>query len=93
MGTRKTNGALEGHVDVKDAYRMAQDDIRTLLRLIVQETRMHAGYAKKSGLHFGHVGDLGAVRRSLVEVLAQLAQQDEQFVWKRVAEARTGRKT
>ena len=93
MGTRKTNGALEGHVDVKDAYRMAQDDIRTLLRLIAEETRMHAGYAKKSGLHFGHVGDLGAVRRSLVEVLAQLAQQDEQFVWKRVAEARAGRKT
>ena len=26
MGTRKTNGAFEGHVDVKDAYRMAQDD-------------------------------------------------------------------
>ena len=51
MGTRKTNGALEGHVDVKDAYRMAQDDIRTLLRLIAEETRMHAGYAKKDGLH------------------------------------------
>jgi hypothetical protein len=93
MGTRKTDGALEGHVDVKDAYRMAQSDIRTLLRLIAQEARMHAGYAKKDGLHFGHVGDLGAVRRSLVEVLAQFAQQDEQFVWKRLAEARAGRKT
>ena len=79
--------------DLLDAYpRLAQDDIRALLRLIAQETRMHAGYAKKSGLHFGHVGDLGAVRRSLVEVLAQLAQQDEQFVWKRLAEARAGRK-
>jgi len=93
MGTRKTNGAFEGHVDVKDAYRMAQDDIRTLLRLIAQETRMHAGYAKKSGLHFGHVGDLGAVRRSLVEVMAQLSQQDEQFVWKRVAAMRRGKKS
>ena len=93
MGTRKTNGALEGHVDVKDAYRMAQDDIRTLLRLIAEEARMHAGYAKKDGLHFGHVGDLGAVRRSLVEVLAQLAQQDEQFVWKRVAAMRRGKKS
>ena len=92
MGTRKTNGALEGHVDVKDAYRMAQDDIRTLLQMIALETRMHGRYAKKSGLHFGHVGDLGAVRRSLVEVLAQLAQQDEQFVWKRLAEARERRK-
>ena len=92
MGTQKTNGALEGRVDVKDAYRMAQGDVRTLLRLIAQETRMHAGYAKKSGLHFGHVGDLGAVRKSLVEVLSQLAQQDEQFVWKRVADARKGKK-
>ena len=92
MGTRKTNGALEGHVDAKDAYRMAQDDIRTLLRFILQETSMHAEHAKRSGLHFGHVGDLGAVRRSLVEVLAQLAQQDEQFVWKRLADARETRK-
>ena len=93
MGTRKTNGALEGHVDVKDAYRMAQGDIRTLLRFILQETSMHGEHARRSGLHFGHVGDLGAVRRSLVEVLSQLAQQDEQFVWKRLAEARAGRKT
>ena len=51
------------------------------------------GTRRRAGLHFGHVGDLGAVRRSLVEVLAQLAQQDEQFVWKRVAEARAGKKT
>ena len=93
MGTRKTNGALKGHVDVKDAYRMAQDDIRTLLRFILQETSMHAEYAKRSGLHFGHVGDLGAVRRSLVEALAQFAQQDEQFVWKRVAAMRKGKKS
>ena len=53
---------------------------------------MHGAYAKKAGLHFGHVGDLGAARRSLVEVLAQLAQQDEQFVWKRLADARETRK-
>ena len=93
MGTRKTNGALEGHVDVKDAYHMAHDDVLTLCKMIALETRMHGRYAKKAGLHFGHVGDLGAVRRSLVEVLAQLAQQDEQFVWKRVANARKGKKT
>ncbi len=93
MGTRKTNDALEGHVDTKNAYRMAQDDIRTLLRFILQETSMHAEHAKRSGLHFGHVGDLAAVRSSLVEVLAQLAQQDEQFVWKRLADARAGKKT
>lgn len=93
MGTRKTNGALEGHVDVKDAYRMAHDDVLTLCKMIALETRMHGRYAKKAGLHFGHVGDLGAVRRSMVEVLAQLAQQDEQFIWKRVAAMRRGKKT
>jgi hypothetical protein len=71
---------------------MAQDDIRALLRMIALETRMHARHAKKSGLSFGHTGDLAAVRRSLVEVLAQLAQQDEQFVWKRLAETRETRK-
>jgi hypothetical protein len=89
---RKTNGALEGHVDVKDAYRMAHDDVLALCKLLALETRMHARYARKSGLNFALVGDLAAIRRSLVEVLAQFAQQDEQFVWKRLAEARERRK-
>ena len=88
MGTRKTGRALEGHVDVKDAYQKAQDDVRSLCRLILQETRMHGRYAKKAGLNFGHVGDLAAVRSSLVDVMTQLAQQDGEFVWKRVAEMR-----
>jgi len=88
MGTRKTGRALEGHVDVKDAYRKAQDDVRSLCRLILQETQMHGRYAKKAGLNFGHVGDLAAVRSSLVDVMTQLAQQDGEFVWKRVAEMR-----
>jgi hypothetical protein len=39
-------------------------------------------------LNFGHVGDLAAVRTSLVDVMTQLAQQDGEFVWKRVAEMR-----
>ena len=92
MKMRKVDGALEGHVDVKDAYRMAHDDIGALLRMIRLETRMHARYATKSGLNFAHVGDLAAIRRSLVEVLAQLAQQDEQFIWKRLAKRRERRK-
>jgi len=95
MGTRKVE-AFQGDGGctntARGPYLMAQGDIRTLLRFIAEETKMHAAYAKKSGLHFGHVGDLGAVRRSLVEVLAQLAQQDEQFVWKRLADARETRK-
>ena len=88
MGTRKTKDALQGHVDVKDAYRKAQDDVRALLRLIAEETTMHGRYAKKAGLTFAHVGDLATVRSSLVDVMTQLAQQDREFVWKRVAEVR-----
>jgi len=53
---------------------------------------MHGRRAKKSGLTFAHVGDLAEVRRSLVEVLAQFTQKDEQFVWKRMAHARRVRK-
>ena len=93
MGTRKTGRALEGHVDVKDAYRMAQGDVLTLVRLIAEVVSIHARCAKKAGLNFGHVGDLAALRRSLVADVAQLAQQDEQFIWKRVAAMRKGKKT
>ena len=92
MRTRKTDGALEGHVDVKHAYQMAHNDVFLLCGLIALETMMHGRQAKKAGLNFGHVGDLAALRRSLVEVLAQFAQQDQAFVWKRMAHARRERK-
>jgi hypothetical protein len=71
---------------------MVHDDVLALCKMLALETRMHARHAKASGLNFGHTGDLATARRSLVEVLAQLAQQDEQFVWKRLAEARKARK-
>jgi hypothetical protein len=92
MRTRKTDGALEGHVDVKYAYETAHNHVFLLCGLIAQETMMHGRRAKKSGLTFAHVGDLAALRRSLVEVLAQFAQQDQAFVWKRMAHARRVRK-
>ena len=56
MRKRKANGALEGHVDVKDAYRMAHEDIFLLCALIAHQTMMHGRRAKKSGLTFAHVG-------------------------------------
>ena len=62
-----------------------------LLDLIGQEMKRHAEYAKTDGLHWGHVGVL-QVRNCLVEVLAQLAQQDEAFVENRLAEMRESRK-
>ena len=92
MEMRTVDGALDEHVDVKDAYRMAHGDVLALCKMISLETRMHGRYAKKAGLNFAHVGDLAAIRRSLVEVLTQLSQQDKLFVWKRLAEGRERRK-
>jgi len=74
------------------AYADRQNDIGALLDLISQEVKHHAEFAKTSGLHWGHTGDLGAVRKGLLEVLAQLAQQDESFVEKHLDEMRAGRK-
>ena len=92
MRTRKTKDAPEGRVDVKYAYQLAHMDVFHLCGLICLETMMHGRRAKKSGLNFGHVGDLAAVRRSLVEVLTQFAQQDEKSVWNRIAQMRKRRK-
>ena len=46
MVARKVNDALEGHVDVKDAYRMAHDDVVSLCKMLDLETRMHARHAQ-----------------------------------------------
>ena len=74
------------------AYQMHENDIGALLDLIGQEAKHHAEYAKKEGLHWGHVGDVAHTRKCLVEVLAQLAQQDEAFIEKHLAEMREARK-
>ena len=62
------------------AYQRHQNDIGALLDLVGQEMARHAEHAKADGLHWGHVGDVAHVRKCLVEVLAQLAQQDEAFI-------------
>ena len=74
------------------AYQRNHDDIGALLDLISQEVKHHAEHARGEGLHWGHTGDLGAVRKGLMEVLAQLAQQDEAFIENHLAEMREGRK-
>jgi len=74
------------------AYQIPQNDIGALLDLIGQEAKQHAEYAKTEGLHWGHVGDILHIRKCLVEVLAQLAQQDEAFIEKHLAEMREGKK-
>jgi hypothetical protein len=75
-----------------EAYQMHQNDIGALLDLIGQEAKHHAEYAKADGLHWGHVGDVMHTRKCLVEVLAQIAQQDEAFIEKHLAEMREGKK-
>jgi hypothetical protein len=74
------------------AYQIHENDIGALLDLIGQEVKHHAEYAKTDGLNWGHVGDVLHVRKCLVEVLAQLAQQDEAFIEKHLNEMREGRK-
>ncbi|MGO8703769.1 MAG: hypothetical protein ACLQVA_08110 [Candidatus Brocadiia bacterium] len=74
------------------AYQGCQNDVGALLDLIGQEMKRHAEYAKTDGLHWGHVGDVLQVRKCLVEVLAQLAQQDEAFIENHLAEMRESRK-
>jgi hypothetical protein len=93
--TRETNNAKEqtmAEQTANEAYQRHQDDIGALLDLIGQEARHHAEYARKDGLHWGHVGDVAHTRKCLVEVLAQLAQQDEAFIEKHLAELRAARK-
>ena len=75
-----------------EAYQRNQDDIGALLDLVAQETKRHEEYARKDGLHFGHVGDLAETRRKLIEALAFIAQQDEAFIEQHLAEMREGRK-
>ena len=75
-----------------EAYQRNQNDIGALLDLIGQEAKRHGEYAKTEGIHWGHVGDVAHTRKCLLEVLAQLAQQDEAFIEKHLAEMREGRK-
>jgi len=74
------------------AYQRNQDDVGALLDLISQEAAHHHDYAKTEGIHFGHAGDLAALRKTLIEALAQLAQQDETFIIQHLDEMRQERK-
>jgi len=65
-------------------------DIGALLDLIGQEVNHHAEYARDEGLNWGHVGDVAALRRALIEALAQLSQQGEAFIEQHLAELSEG---
>jgi hypothetical protein len=74
------------------AYQRNQDDVGALLDLVGQEMAHHHEYAKTEGIHFGHAGDLAALRKTLIEALAQLAQQDEAFITRHLDEMREERR-
>ena len=69
-----------GKQNVNDVYRQRRNEVGALLDLIGQEVKMHAEFAEKDGLHWGHVGDLGHLKELLVDALASVSQQDEAFV-------------
>ena len=62
--------------EVKAELGERRQDVLGLLDLLREEIARHAEFAAKDGPDWGHVGDLGSLRESLVEALVQLAQQD-----------------
>jgi hypothetical protein len=73
------------------AYQRNQDDIGSLLDALAQEVRMAADYVAKDGMDWAKVGTLAEVRRQMVQTLAFLAQQDEAFIEKLLADGRVER--
>jgi hypothetical protein len=75
-----------------EAYGMRRREVEVLLQFFAIELDHHAEYAKVNGPRWTHVGDVLTARKSIIEALAQLAQQDEAFIEKRLIEALKRRK-
>ena len=78
-------------MDAKTLYTDRKTDIAALLDWLELEVGKHADYAEQEGLTYAHAGDLGHVRERLIEVLAFLAQRDEQDIEDALADAAAGR--
>ena len=76
----------------KEAYQERLKDVGCLLDMLREEAWHHAEDATKEGVHWGHVGDLDYLREGLVKHLTTLAQQDDAFVEKRLADKRSERR-
>jgi hypothetical protein len=72
-------------------YRDRKCDVAALLDWIELELAKHGEYAAKEGLTLAHGGDLGEMRRLLVEALAFLAQRDTDDIEEALADAAAGR--
>jgi hypothetical protein len=74
--------------NVSETYQARRNDIAVLLDLICEEVKAHAATAEEDGLHWGHTGDLGALRQTLVQALAQISAQDEATIEEHLADMR-----
>ena len=80
-------------MDAKTLYSSRRQDIAGLLDLIKLELEQHAEHAEKNdGPNYAEAGDLGHVRERLIQTLAFLAQQDEEFVKETLADVAAGRR-
>ena len=58
--------------DATTAYKDRLRDVSALLDWVGEEVAMHDDYATKDGITWGHVGDMGHYRESLMEILISL---------------------
>ena len=79
-------------MDAKDTYRRRKEDIGALLDWISMELDEHAAHAdREGGPDWADAGDLVHVRNRLIETLAFVAQQDEEFVKETLTDVAAGR--
>ena len=72
-------------------YRSRRKDIEALLEWLHLEVEQHASFARKQGLTYADAGDLGELRRQLIQALSFLAQRDEADVESALTDAAAGR--
>jgi hypothetical protein len=88
--------ARRGRIDdtglsAETIYRSRRKDVEALLSWLGLEVEQHAAFAEEEGVDYGHAGDLGEVRRQLVQALSFLAQRDEGDIESALADAAAGR--
>ncbi len=59
-----------------DAYETKANDIARLIDVLQMELDKHAASAKADAKNWGRVGDLGEVRRKLIETVSFLSGMD-----------------
>ncbi|MFO7957999.1 MAG: hypothetical protein R6X33_12975 [Candidatus Brocadiia bacterium] len=72
-------------------YMDIKRDVAALLDWLELELVEHARYAATEGVDHGHAGDLGHVRRKLIETLSFLAQRDEKDIEEALDDVAAGR--